>query len=82
MEQNNNPIEFEIISGDDILIKEVVSNYNKTYNTDFEILKFIYDEVVFARLKVSKFKFSDIFDLGNQFGGYAQFKRQKGEIDW
>ena len=56
MEQNNNQIEFDIISGDDILIKEVINNYNKTYNTDFEIVKFIYDEVVFARIKVSKYK--------------------------
>jgi hypothetical protein len=82
MEQNNNYIEFEIISGDDILIKEVVNNYNKTYNTDFEIVKFTYDEVVCARIKVSKYKLSNIFDLGNQLGGYAQHKRQKGEIDW
>ena len=81
MEQNNN-IEFEIISGDDVLIKEVINNFNKTYNTDFEKVKFIYDEVVFARIKVSKFKLSDIFDLGSQLGGYAQHNRQKGEIDW
>lgn len=82
MESNNNYIEFEIISGDDILIKEVVSNYNTTYKTDFEIVKFIYDEVVFAIIKVSKYKLSDIFDLGSQFGGYAQHKRQNDEIDW
>lgn len=81
MEQNIK-IEFDIISVDDILIKEVVNNYNNTYETDFEITKFIYDEVVFARIKATKYKLSDIFDLGNQFGGYAQFKRQKEEIDW
>jgi predicted RNA-binding protein len=78
----NSKIEFDIISGDDILIIEVVSNYNTTYKTDFEIAKFIYDEVVFARIQASKYKLSDIFELGNQFGGYAKFKREKGEIDW
>jgi hypothetical protein len=76
------PLEFEIITGDDILIKKSIENYNKTYKTDFEIVKFIYDEVVFARLKVTKYKISDIFALGYQFGSTAQHFRQKGEIDW
>lgn len=73
---------FEIISGDDILINEVVNNYNETYKTDFKILEFIYDEVIFVRIKVSNYKVSDIFNLGYQLGIYVQFKREKGEIDW
>lgn len=81
MEQNNETLEFQIIS-DDILIKEVVTTYNETYGTDFKIVDFIYDEVTFCKLRVSKYKTSDIFDLGYQFGTYAQFKRDKGEIDW
>ncbi len=76
------PMEFDIASGDDILIRKSVENYNKTYKTDFEIVKFIYDEVVFARIKVTKCKISDIFALGYQFGSTAQHFRQKGEIDW
>ena len=76
------PLEFEIISGDDILIKKSIENYNKAYNTDFEIVKFIYDEVVFARIKVTKYKVSDIFALGYQFGSTSQHFREKGEIDW
>lgn len=76
------PLEFEIITGDDILIKKSIENYNKTYKTDFEIVKFIYDEVVFARIKVTKYKMSDIFALGYQFGSTSQHFRQKGEIDW
>lgn len=76
------PLEFEIITGDDILIKKSVENYNKTYKTDFEIVNFVYDEVVFARIKVTKYKISDIFALGYQFGSTAQYSRQKGKIDW
>ncbi|MEO2051683.1 MAG: hypothetical protein ABGX00_07930 [Allomuricauda sp.] len=76
------PLEFEIITGDDVLIKKSIENYNKTYKTDFEIVKFIYDEVVFARIKVTKYKMSDIFALGYQFGSTSQHFRQKGEIDW
>jgi hypothetical protein len=75
-------VEFNVISSDDILIKEIIESYNNTYNTDFEIVEFIYDEVIFAKLRVSKYTLSDIFYLGYQFGGYAENKRQKGEIDW
>jgi hypothetical protein len=82
MVQNREPIEFDIISSDDVLIKDSIESYNRTYNTDFEIVKFIYDEVVFARIRVSKYKLSDIFHLGSQFGGYVQYKRDRKEIDW
>tara|TARA_B100000965_G_C19513100_1_gene722842 strand:+ start:845 stop:1072 length:228 start_codon:yes stop_codon:yes gene_type:complete len=75
-------MEFTVISSDDKLIKEVVKKYNEIYKTDFEIVNFIYDEVVFCKLKVTKYNTKDIFDLGYQFGSYAQFKRSKGEIDW
>lgn len=82
MEQNNNIIEFNIICTDDIIIKEAISEYNKIYKTNFEILEFIYDEVVFAKIKVSRYKISDIFDLGYFFHSYVVLKRKSGEIDW
>lgn len=78
----SNKIEFEVISSDDKLIIESIESYNKAYKTDFKVEEFIYDEVVFAIISVRKYKLSDIFHLGYQFGGYAEFKRQKGEIDW
>ena len=81
MEQNKK-IEFDVISGDDILIKEVIKNYNRTYNTNFEIVNFIYDEVVFSRIRATNYKVSDLFELGSQFGVYCQYKRQNGEIEW
>lgn len=80
MEQNS--LTFDIISTDDVLIQEVIDFYNSTYNTDFKITKFIYEEVTFAEIIVTKYKMSDIFDLGYQFGIYVQHKRNKGEIDW
>ncbi|WP_428653944.1 hypothetical protein [Runella sp.] len=80
MEQNKELI-FEIIC-DDILFPESVKIYNKSYNTDFEILEFIFDEVTFAKVKVTKFKPMDIFQLGYQYGAYTQHKRDRGEIDW
>ena len=83
MEQNKtNPLIFDVICGDDKLIIDSINSYNKYYKTDFEVVEFIYDEVIFARLKATQYKISDIFALGCQFGGYIEFKRQKGEIDW
>jgi hypothetical protein len=82
MELNNNVIEFDIICTDDVVIKEAILEYNKIYKTNFEILKFGYDEVVFAKIRVSEYKISDIFDLGYFFHSHVVLKRQKGEIDW
>lgn len=80
--KNHERIEFKVISSDDKLILESIKSYNATYKTDFKVEKFIYDEVIFAVLSVSSYNLSDIFYLGYQFGGFAEFKRQKGEIDW
>ena len=80
MEQNNELI-FEVIC-DDKLFPESVESYNTTYKTDFQIIEFIYDEVIFAKVKVTQYKQEDVFQLGFQYGGFVQFKRQKGEIDW
>ena len=80
--KENKRTEFQIISSDDKLIIESVASYNKTYGTDFKVEKFIYDEVIFAIITVSKFDLKDIFHLGYQFGGFAEYKRNKGEINW
>lgn len=73
---------FTVISSDDSTINESIKWYNDTYGCDFKVEEFIYDEVVFARLSVTRFTLTDIFNLGYQFGANAQIKRNKGEIDW
>lgn len=82
MEQNNETLIFDVISTDDKLIFEAIDAYNKMHKTNFEVQEFIYDEVVFARLKVSKYKISNVFDLGYYFHSMVVLKRQNGEIDW
>jgi len=82
MELNKEPLIFDIICTDDKVISEAIEAYNKMYKTDFEIVEFIYDEVVFARLRVSQYEISNIFDLGYYFHSTVMLKRQKGEIDW
>lgn len=77
----NKELVFEIIC-DEILFPESIKSYNKSYNTDFEIIEFVYDEVIFGKVKVTKYTLMDIFQLGYQYGAYVQFKRDKGEIDW
>ena len=57
-------MEFNVISNDDVLIKELIESYNNAYNTDFEIIEFVYDKVVYAKLRVNKYTLNDIFYLG------------------
>lgn len=81
MEQNNEII-FSVICNDQEYLNQTIEWYNSNYNTNFEIVNYIYDEVNFAEIKVSKFKLSDLFDLGYQFGVKEQSLRQQGKIDW
>ena len=75
-------VEFNVISTDDKVILEAIQEYNKIYKTDFEVIEFIYDEVIFAKIKVSQYQLSHIFDLGYYFHSYIELKRKRGEIDW
>ena len=72
-------MEFTIISTDDEIILEAIKEYNRIYKTDFEVVEFIYDEVVFAKINASKCELSHVFDLGYYFHSYVTLKRQSGK---
>jgi hypothetical protein len=46
---------------------KVIFIYNKTYNTNFELIEYILDEVNFAKIG-GNIELSDIFNLGNMYG--------------
>jgi hypothetical protein len=80
MEQNLNdglPLVFDVICMDDDIIKDCVAFHNQRCNTDFEIVGFSYEEVVFATIRVSKYQTSDIFRLGYLLGGGEERWRHK-----
>lgn len=78
----NNKIVFTIICNDEKYLTPIIDWYNETYKTDFKIINRIEDEVCFSEIEVSKYKPSDIFDLGFQFGIKEQKLREEGKIDW
>jgi hypothetical protein len=78
----NNKIIFTIICNDEKYLKQIIDWYNDSYKTDFKIVNRIEDEVCFSEIEVSKYKPSDIFDLGYQFGVKEQKLREEGKIDW
>jgi hypothetical protein len=74
---------FEIQSGDETVILEVVENFNSIYKTDFKVTKFEEDDfIMFATIEYQKESLSDIFDLGGYFEAKVNRMRQKKEIDW
>ncbi len=73
---------FTIICNEEKYLREVIDWYNNSYKTDFRIVNRIEDEVCFSEIEVSKYKPSDLFDLGYQFGVKEQKLRQEGKIDW
>jgi hypothetical protein len=77
----NKVIKFSILCNEEKYLEQIIKWYNSTYKTDFRLLQMIYDEVNFAEIQVTKFKLSDLFDLGYQLGVKEEKLRQKGEID-
>ena len=59
---------FNIIVDDEDFLIDFLKRYNNHNKTDFEIDEFIYDEVVFARLKTKEESSSGILRLGIQYG--------------
>lgn len=85
MEQNNlenKKIIFRLMVTSVETLTQEIESYNTFFGTDFEIINIIEDEVPFCDVKVSKYKISDIFDLGFSLAILEQKLREKGEIDW
>ena len=80
MEQSK--IIFTVICNDQRHLTPIINWYNDSYKTDFKIINWIEDEVCFVEIEVSKYKQSDLFDLGYQFGVKEQKLREEGKIDW
>ena len=77
-----NKLIFTIICNDEKYLNQIIDWYNASYKTDFKIINRIEDEVCFSEIEVSKYRPSDIFDLGYQFGVKEQKLREEGKIDW
>lgn len=75
-------IKFTVICNEENNLQQIIDWYNRNYNTDFSIVGIISDEVEFAEIEVSRYKDSDLFALGYQFGVKEQRLRDEGKIDW
>jgi hypothetical protein len=75
-------MKFKVICNREEYLFDTLNWYNSVYNTDFEIINYILDEVNFAEIQVENYKTTDIFNIGYLFGVKEEKLRQKGEIDW
>lgn len=84
MEYGKSPLQdrrFSVIANDDEVFELALADYNKRYGIKLEVVRFIYDEVVFAELS-GTCRDEDIFGFGYFFATYAQMLRDRGELDW
>lgn len=81
MEQSKK-IQFRVICNDEKYLKSSLDWYNSIYKTDFNISKYILDEVNFADIEAERYTLADVFNIGYAFGAQEQKLREKGEIDW
>ena len=78
----NNQLIFKVMITFPDLLKKEIEDYNEQNNTDFTIVEVIYDDVLFCKIGVSKYKPSDIFDLGYGLAALQYSLREKGKLDW
>lgn len=81
MEQDKKLIFTVMVTFPDLLQK-TIEDYNKLYNTDFEIIEVIDDEVPFCKVEAKRYNQEDIFGLGYCLALLQYTLRQKGEISW
>ena len=81
MEPNKELI-FEVMVMFPDLLQESITSYNNFFKTDFEIIEIINDEVIFCKIKVTKFEISDIFDLGSNLAIKQFNKRGEEKYNW
>jgi hypothetical protein len=81
MEQNKE-IVFEIMVMYIEVLEREIKDYNNRHKTNFEIIEVIDDEVMFCKIKVSKYNHSDLYNLGYSVSVMQYTLREKGEIDW
>ena len=79
---NDKKMIFKVICNKKEYLMDTLNWYNKVYNTDFQIINYIFDEVNFAEILVNKYQITDIFSIGYLFGVKEEKLRQSGEIDW
>jgi hypothetical protein len=65
---DGSPLVFDVICINEEMIKSCVAFHNESYHTDFQIVGYSYDEVVFATIRVETYKPEDIFNLGYLLG--------------
>ena len=74
---------FDMVAGTEEVIQEVIEQYNRQYQTDFQIVEFENRSgVLFAVVKFLKAELADVFQLGSFFGMRIQHKRHTKEINW
>lgn len=81
MGENKELLFIVMVTSVDVLQKEI-ARYNKSRNTDFEIIETVEEiEVFFCKIRTTS-KLENIFSLGFGLACYEEELRKKGEIDW
>lgn len=78
----NKEIIFEVMVMYVEILEREIEDYNRRNGTDFHIIEIIDDEVIFCKIKVSNYNYSDLYSLGYSVSVLQYTLRERGEIDW
>lgn len=80
--EENKEIVFEVMVMYDKVLEKAIKQHNQWNNTDFEIIEVVHDEATFCKIKVTKYKAEDLFNLGHRLSVIEHLMKDRGEIDW
>jgi hypothetical protein len=75
-------VEFKVMINFPHLLEERIKKHNQLYNTCFELVEVIEDEVLFCVIKAEKDKLNEIFNLGYSLAVYQYSLREAGKLKW
>ncbi|GIM58157.1 hypothetical protein [Capnocytophaga canimorsus] len=73
---------FEVMVMYEDILEKAIMHHNHWNDTDFEIIEVIYDDLIFCKIKVTKYTTEDLFRLGYRLSVIEHLMKEKGEIDW
>ncbi len=80
--KENKELVFTVMVTSPNLLEREIQSYNDFFETNFEILEIIDDEVPHCKLRVTKYTIANVFGLGYSLALLEEKLRKKGEIDW
>ncbi len=75
-------MQFEVRVSSPQVFEDVIKIYNGNYNTNFEVIETIYDELPLCKVQVTKYVIEDVFGLATMLSAFERKMKEEGKLAW